>query len=269
MDSSLPSQARPSLPTSCPAFRRALPARGRVPSELECLDCGVKYKDHPWTVKQKSSPIWSPTKEEFRAAVEASKTWEEIPKRLGIVTRHAANIETILKRCNEEEIICNIPRRKCKTTMLVENSLSANNVKQIVIRKRLLPYVCVICNNAGRWLEKPISLHLDHINGIRNDHRIENLRFLCPNCHSQTKTYTGKRHRGKTMGKKPVIDVAPKYVLKERVQEATYDWPLDEVLLKDVKDSSMLAVAQLLGVTLDAVRKRLITRGLWEKLEDS
>lgn len=43
-------------------------------------------------------------------------------------------------------------------------------------------------NAAGQSL----SLQLDHINGINNDHRLENLRFLCPNCHSQTNTYAGK-----------------------------------------------------------------------------
>jgi 5-methylcytosine-specific restriction endonuclease McrA len=40
-------------------------------------------------------------------------------------------------------------------------------------------------------------MHLDHINGVRDDHRLENLRMLCPNCHSQTPTYGGrnaKRH---------------------------------------------------------------------------
>lgn len=36
---------------------------------------------------------------------------------------------------------------------------------------------------------------MDHINGIHNDHRIENLRLLCPNCHSQTKTFAGRRHK--------------------------------------------------------------------------
>jgi 5-methylcytosine-specific restriction endonuclease McrA len=54
-----------------------------------------------------------------------------------------------------------------------------------------MEYKCQCCG-ISEWLDKPISLQLDHINGINNDHRIENLRFLCPNCHSQTDTYAGK-----------------------------------------------------------------------------
>lgn len=54
------------------------------------------------------------------------------------------------------------------------------------------------CDNCGRieWLEKPIPLELDHINGDKHNHRKENLRLLCPNCHAQTDTYCGK-NKGK------------------------------------------------------------------------
>ncbi|MGH7660947.1 MAG: HNH endonuclease [Vulcanimicrobiaceae bacterium] len=38
-------------------------------------------------------------------------------------------------------------------------------------------------------------LHIDHLNGANNDHRLENLRLLCPNCHSQTSTYCGRNKR--------------------------------------------------------------------------
>ena len=44
----------------------------------------------------------------------------------------------------------------------------------------------------SEWLGNPLALQLDHINGVNNDHRLTNLRFLCPNCHSQTDTYAGK-----------------------------------------------------------------------------
>lgn len=51
-----------------------------------------------------------------------------------------------------------------------------------------------VCENCGLeiWMGKPVPLELNHINGDRFDHRIENLQLLCPNCHAQTPSYRGK-----------------------------------------------------------------------------
>jgi predicted RNA-binding Zn-ribbon protein involved in translation (DUF1610 family) len=68
---------------------------------------------------------------------------------------------------------------------------SRRGIKNRILKENLISYVCSNCG-LNEWNNKPISLHLDHINGKNWDHRIENLRFLCPNCHSQTETYTGK-----------------------------------------------------------------------------
>ncbi len=58
-------------------------------------------------------------------------------------------------------------------------------------------YRCVQCGNPGEWNGRPLVLHIDHKNGEWIDNRIENLRFLCPNCHSQTDNWclTKRRRR--------------------------------------------------------------------------
>lgn len=66
------------------------------------------------------------------------------------------------------------------------------------LRKRLIdqgvPYRCKVCGISD-WLGGPLPLHIDHENGIHNDNRLTNIRFLCPNCHQQTISWgnTGSR----------------------------------------------------------------------------
>jgi len=71
---------------------------------------------------------------------------------------------------------------------------SRYNIKHRLIRAGLLRNYCDQCG-ISEWRGKPLMAHIDHINGIRNDHRLENLRMLCPNCHSQTETYGGHNAR--------------------------------------------------------------------------
>lgn len=70
------------------------------------------------------------------------------------------------------------------------------------LRRALLhigrPYVCTECGNNGMWRSRPLTLHVDHIDGNYLDSRPENLRFLCPNGHGQMPTHAGKNKRRKT-----------------------------------------------------------------------
>lgn len=76
--------------------------------------------------------------------------------------------------------------------LLTENSRwQSNHLRKRLINENILAYECSICK-ISEWLGGSLSLELDHINGDNSDNRIENLRILCPNCHSQTKTYRGK-----------------------------------------------------------------------------
>ena len=77
--------------------------------------------------------------------------------------------------------------------ILVENSTYQTcKLKKRLIKENLITNKCSECGLQDTWNGKKIVLQLDHINGNNSDNRLENLRILCPNCHSQTDTYAGK-----------------------------------------------------------------------------
>jgi hypothetical protein len=75
-----------------------------------------------------------------------------------------------------------------------ENSTyNRTHLKTRIIKNKLIEYKCSKCGLTNTWQSESINLELEHKNGINNDNRLENLTFLCPNCHSQTKTYCKKK----------------------------------------------------------------------------
>ena len=86
--------------------------------------------------------------------------------------------------------------RKTDAEIFVENSTYArHNLKRRIIQQELIPYECAICSMPPEWNGQPMSLVLDHINGINNDNRLDNLRFVCHNCDSQLPTYKARNIR--------------------------------------------------------------------------
>jgi predicted RNA-binding Zn-ribbon protein involved in translation (DUF1610 family) len=73
-----------------------------------------------------------------------------------------------------------------------DGSLTTQKLKNKILKYNLKTYKCESCG-ITEWNNKKLSLHLDHINGDNFDNRLENLRFLCPNCHSQTDTYCRRK----------------------------------------------------------------------------
>ena len=79
--------------------------------------------------------------------------------------------------------------------ILVENSdYSISSLRIRLVKENLLKDECSRCT-LFEWQGEKLSLHLDHINGNNTDNRLENLRFLCPNCHSLTPTYCGRNKK--------------------------------------------------------------------------
>ena len=140
--------------------------------------------------------------DEFRQLIKDSFSYNEVLRKIGM-SHGRSSYDIIKRRCKDLNISCNhfIKTGNQYTTVydlqdiLVENSSYTNTtrLKERLLKEGLLVYECAICHNQGEWRGQPLSLQLDHINGNHSDNRIENLRLLCPNCHTQTETYGSKR----------------------------------------------------------------------------
>lgn len=139
--------------------------------------------------------------EAFIKAVAESTCMAEVLRTLGLKTFNYKSLYARIQRLNLNTSHWNPNKntfkpghqafnKKSVDEMLIEYNPNARNH---VIRQRLIAdgrwtYICTDCG-ISEWRGKPITLQVDHINGVNTDYRFENLRLLCPNCHSQTPTF--------------------------------------------------------------------------------
>lgn len=235
------------------------------------------------------------TNEQLIEAVKTSNTYKEVAKKLGL-KKYGANNYTIKKYINGLNLDVShfltkqdqlaIARANVKVwsheELFCVNDIDRKAIKKRILKDSLIPYVCSLCS-ITEWQGQALSLQLDHINGINNDNHLTNLRFLCPNCHSQTDTYCGRQLRGNSYGKATGSTAPPaEYCCKdcttpisrkgsirchkcdgkhrkEQGLRTKIKWPNHADLQKLVDESSYLAVSKKLGVSDKAVKKRLRT----------
>ncbi|WP_328418094.1 HNH endonuclease [Streptomyces violaceus] len=96
------------------------------------------------------------------------------------------------------------PRRRSAAQILVRLAPGSPRTQTALLRRALddlgVTHVCNECGTGENWQGRRLVLELDHINGDRLDNRIENLRYLCPSCHSQTKTHSRPRRALTSLG---------------------------------------------------------------------
>jgi Zn finger protein HypA/HybF involved in hydrogenase expression len=231
--------------------------------------------------RAKRSILWKIPKEELIEIVKQSSTITQVLNKYGLDNK-GGNHHTLKKRLIEDNIDyshitsgCNHNKGKTfafkpflsNEEIFVENSsFNRTHLKARIIRQKLLEYKCVDCGLSGMWNNKPISLHIDHINGISDDNRLNNLRFLCPNCHSQTHTYAGKSISKSKVVKNTCIDcgneVGSLTIRCEKCESIhkrkVPDRPSLEILLKQTEELGYKGTGRLYGVTDNTVRKWLI-----------
>lgn len=195
-----------------------------------------------------TNKIYEITDEQFVELIKSSTNISEVLFKLGYTVKgNSWGFSNVRRRMDD----LNIPMStfKGKSAMLQssrEKDLTAemlfkenckhnrNCLRRFIIKNGLLPYKCAICG-AKEWNGKTLSLELDHINGINNDNRLENLRFLCPNCHSQTTTY-GSRNQQRNESKYEITEDLRQLV------ESTYE-----------KEKSVKRVSAVLGIRRSVV----------------
>lgn len=154
-----------------------------------------------------------------------------------------------------------IRRRYTNAEMFVENcDVERSSIKKRIIQDKLIPYKCQRCNNNGVWNGEKLSLQLEHINGINNDNRLENLCFLCPNCHSQTPTFGSKNFAYKTVckcGEKKhnKSKFCKKCNLTLRINEGKKNRIELKQLIEEIQNLGFVGVGKKYNVSDNAIRK--------------
>lgn len=140
------------------------------------------------------------TKEEVQEIVNSSATKREVAIKLG----YSSDGGTVNKALNEFFQKNNIDTSSLKIkevpkytreTVFCENGTIAQHSLVDWYKKENIPYKCSICGQEPIWNGKPLIMILDHINGKHVDDRLENLRWVCPNCNYQLETTGYKKMR--------------------------------------------------------------------------
>lgn len=143
--------------------------------------------------------------------------------------------------------------------ILVENSeFSRTHLKNRLYNEGILERKCSLCGQDENWNGTRISLILDHINGIYNDNRIENLRIVCPNCNAGLETFAGRNLKIKKRicscgsKKNPTSEFCIKCcAINRRVVER----PSIGELISEVENFGYSAIGRKYGVSDNAIRK--------------
>lgn len=139
------------------------------------------------------------SKEELEKMVKESHSMRELQRKIGYKSI-GANFHTVQNVLNEYGISTEhftgvakgFIKRNEENVFIKDSSATQATLRRWYIKGNYSEYKCAICGQPPQWQGKPLTLTLDHINGDNHDDRLENLRWICPNCDRQLDTFAGK-----------------------------------------------------------------------------
>ena len=225
------------------------------------------------------------TDEDFIAIIKDSTSMREAQKRFGYYGS-GSNSKVIKNRCEElgitTEHFTGVAKNNIKRTedniFIKDSTANQTTLRTWYLKGNYTEYKCSICGQEPFWNGKELTLTLDHINGINNDDRLENLRWVCPNCDRQLDTFCSKNISHKKYNareKNYCVDCG-----KEICYEATrcnecqgkklrkIERPNKEQLYELLKNNSFVKVGQMYNVSDNTIRKWCIAYGMSNHSKD-
>ena len=201
------------------------------------------------------------------------KSRNTLKKYINLYNIDTSHFETRKDMYNRSLKICIENKRKSLNEILINDSKysNTNNLKKKLYRENIKKPICELCGQNEIWHGKKMSLILDHINGINNDHRLENLRIVCPNCNATLSTFAGKNvnHEKNKIIKfaskinKYILCICGKQISRnakycaecEKINRRKINRPTYEQLLVDIKLLGYLGTGKKYGVSDNSIRK--------------
>ena len=154
--------------------------------------------------------LYNYTPAELQMLLDESDSYSDLLRKIGLNPKggNPKTLKRVIEKYNLDETRLNANRSRlfseCAISThskvaknlddILSNKVSYHNTYSLINRlfkSGLKEKKCEICG-LTEWMNKPISLQLHHNDGNRNNNSLDNLKVLCPNCHSQTDSYAGK-----------------------------------------------------------------------------
>jgi len=225
------------------------------------------------------------TEQEARAAVASSRSYAEALRRLGL--RPAGGNHATIKKyvqlwdiSTEHFDVLSVQREvlaaanrpvPLEAVLVQDSSYSRSTLKKRLFAAGLKDRRCEVCGQGELWRGRRMALILDHINGVANDHRLENLQIVCPNCAATLDTHCGRVNRRARICRRCGREFWParprqRYCSAEcgrhappapgpRPQLRKVARPPYGQLMREINAMGYLAVGRRYGVSDNAVRK--------------